>query len=214
MLLISDSPWSAPPELRWVPKVPQWKNDKQPSYALLGTARSSYANEARGDNRPAPACERARGFVVLPRATAAQPQITLRCRRPSCLAPGKEGGCGRVSSVTLSSVSGSSHLGAASSFLSRAFLCSDGGDGGSASESLVGLFRTPQPPPQILVHSSRERKSRIYRVSGLVEFWKAPQVTLDARLSRHKHTHTNTHLVTPRLNRSAGRSLLDPPLLP
>ncbi|EPY78116.1 hypothetical protein CB1_001118011 [Camelus ferus] len=46
---------------------------------------------------------------------------------------------------------------------------SDGGDGGSASESLVGLFRTPQPPPQILVHSSRERKSRIYRPRGFVE---------------------------------------------
>lgn len=91
MPLISDVFWSTPPKPKRVTLSPEKKKDEQLSQGPLRTARSSYANKAGGDSRPEPAYKRASGFAALPRATAAQPQITARAADPSALPRGKRG---------------------------------------------------------------------------------------------------------------------------
>jgi hypothetical protein len=124
------------------------------------------------------------GFSALPRATTEQSGITWHCSKPSC----RRVHWGRGSLRHLEFHSWIAPLWECLLSPVLRLHCSNNGDGGGPTES-VGLFRTPEPPPQILVQRE-EKNYRTCRVRRTVGVFENPTGDLGcAPLKRQTSTH-------------------------
>ncbi|XP_005383658.1 PREDICTED: uncharacterized protein LOC102029087 [Chinchilla lanigera] len=101
---------------------------------------------------------------------------------------------------------GAPHVWAVSPLPSPSSGCSDGGDGGGASESPVGLFTTPQPPPHTPVHSSGGRgRQSPYTQGEVARRWSFQKpYSFPLRAPPHKLCRGPRSLGAPRDSQTSG----------
>lgn len=138
------------------PRPLKRKQDTQSCQALLPTARSSRSTEAGERTAPATCAPRDAAANHLRHAADPAGAGGDRGRGPPPRAPQLDfSGAGNVSSAP-----------------SGAARRRDGGDGGGASESPVGLFTTPRPLPT-LAHSRRGRRKQSRYTRAQVGRWRS-----------------------------------------